>query len=81
MGLGAQDIGVHEREMRHVEEILDDAQAGRLHRHCAAGHVAAIRLIGFRHGEDVALGGAEGGPEEAETGFGRQRRVAILGLD
>ena len=47
--LGTENIGVHERKMRHIEKILDDAKTGGLHRDRPAYDDAAIGLVRFRN--------------------------------
>ncbi len=44
--------------MRHVEEVLDEAEPRGADLHRAAGDGAPIRLVGLGEIEDVADGGA-----------------------
>jgi len=64
--LGAEDVGVHEGKMRHVEKVLDHPQPRGPHGHPTAGDEAAVGLPGFGDVEDLAPGGAERGPQTAE---------------
>ena len=65
MRLLAEQPGMDEREMAHVEKILDGAQPRYLHRDRAAGHQVAVAFPGLGNIEDVALRLAETGPDEA----------------
>ena len=77
MLLRAEDILVHERKMRHVEKVLDDAKARSAHLHPTAWHEAAIGFACFRNIENLTLGFSQGGPDATVALAKRQRRSAL----
>ena len=66
---------MHEGEMRHVEEVLDDAEARGAHLNGAADDMAAIGLVGLGDLEEAARRLAERRPAIAPALMRRQRRA------
>eukprot|EP01136_Pigoraptor_vietnamica_P031334 Opistho-1_new@91765 len=83
--LRAEHAGVHEREVRDVDEVLDGARPARLVGEGAAEEEPVRAGVDLRERRDVALRLAETGPDEAVAlrgaegrGAGPRRRLLAL---
>ena len=70
--LVAEDALVHEGEVRHVEEVLDDARRAAGHVIRATDHLAQVGIVVFGEGQHIMRGCADAGPDQA---IGLFRRV------